>query len=265
MSFHILVCAKLVADPEVPPSSMEVNVEEKRVIVRGASPVISPFDESALEAAIRIKETHEAKITLLTAGRNLSKAVILKAMATGVDEAIIAEDNALDPALLDSWSTARILAELAKQAGSFDLILTGRQAADTNAGQVGTGLSCFLNIPAVTVAQKIEMADHKVIVERVLPNGFEVVEAFTPALVTVGGELGELRLPNVKSMKAAKQLPQKIFSLNDLQIDVFEQATVETTELAPPSRERDCVLVEGETQEEAGKNLAQKLREEKII
>jgi electron transfer flavoprotein beta subunit len=265
MSVKIIVCTKQVPDPEGPPSSFEINEAERKVTARGIPPVINPFDENALEAAIRIKESSGAEITLLSLGKGLSKAVILKAVAVGADASLLVDEDSLDAALLDSFATARLLAAAIGKAGPYDLILCGRQAADTNAGMVGLGLAQLLGIPAITLAQKVEIAGDKVVVERVLPDGYEVVEAPLPALVTVSGEVGDLRYPSLQAIKAGKALPQTVLGLADLDMDPSGLGRVQTISLATPSRERRCTLVDGDSPEEAGRKLALLLRQEKVI
>jgi electron transfer flavoprotein beta subunit len=265
MGLSIIVCAKQVPDPEGPPSSFEVNEAERKVTARGIPPVINPFDENALEAAIRIKESVGAEITLLSAGKGISRAVILKAVATGADASLLVEGDAVDAALLDPFATAHLLAAAIAKAGSYDLILCGRQAADTNAGLVGLGLAQLLGIPAITLAQKVEIAGDKVVVERLLPDGYEVVEAPLPALVTVSGEVGDLRYPSLQAIKAAKALPQTVLGPADLDLDLSGLGRIQTVALAAPSRERRCMLVDGDTPQEAGRKLALLLRQEKVV
>ncbi len=265
MGLDIIVCAKQVPDPEGPPSSFEVDEAERRVTPRGIPPVINPFDENALEAAVRVKEAGGARITLLSLGKGISRAVILKAIAAGADASVLLEDDALDASPLDSFATARLLAAAVERMEGCDLILCGRQAADTNAGLVGLGLAQLLGIPAITLAQKVEVSDGRVMVERVLPDGYEVVEADLPVLVTVSGEVGDLRYPSLQAIKAAKALPQTVLTLADLALEPPGEGLVETVALSAPSRERSCAMVEGETPEEAGRNLALLLRRDKVI
>jgi electron transfer flavoprotein beta subunit len=265
MGLNIIVCAKQVPDPEGPPSSFEVNEAERRVTARGIPPVINPFDENALEAAIRIKETTDAEITLLSVGKGLSKAVILKAVAAGADSSLLVEGDALDAALLDSFTTAHLLAGAVAKAGKYDLILCGRQAADTNAGIVGLILAQLLGIPAITLAQKVEVSGDRAVVERVLPDGYEVIEAVLPALVTVSGEVGDLRYPSLQAIKAAKGLTQTVMSEADLDLELSTLGRLETITITAPSRERRCALVDGDTPEESGRKLAQLLRQEKVV
>lgn len=265
MDLHIVVLAKMVPDPEGPPSSFEVNSAERRVVARGIPPVINPFDENALEAAIRIKERAGGTVTLLSLGKNLSRAVILKAVAAGADASVLVEEDSLDQALLDSRSTASLLAAALHTLEPFDLILCGRQASDTNAGVVGLGVAQLLGLPAVTLAQKVEVSDGKVVVERVLSDGYEVVECSLPALVTVSGEVGDLRYPSLQAIRAAKELPQRVVKTQELGVTLPIRTWTQTVSLEPPRRERSCRLVEADSPAEAGEKLALLLREERVI
>ena len=146
MSLRIIVCIKQVLDPEAPSSTFRVDSETKRVIPpKGVPPVLNPFDENALEAALRIKDTQGAQITVISMGRNLAKPIVRKSLAAGADELILLEDDAFED--LDSYSTAYILAVAIKKNGQYDLVLCGREAADTDAGQVGSGIAEILGHP----------------------------------------------------------------------------------------------------------------------
>ena len=154
---NIIVCIKQVPDPEAPASGYKVDSEAKRVIPpKGTPPVINPDDESALEAALRIKEVHESSITVISMGHNLSRAVLGKSLAVGADNLVFLDNDVFGD--LDSYATAFILSTAIKRLEG-DLILTGRLAADPNAGQVGLGIAEFLGIPSVTSAQKVESYD----------------------------------------------------------------------------------------------------------
>ena len=124
---NIIVCAKQIPDPEAPLSDVSVDAEKMEVIV-DAPQVISPFDENALEAAVQIKEDLGGQITVLSLGKKVSDTVLRKSLAAGADKLILLQDDAFDK--LDSYSTATALAAAVKKVGSYDLILTGRQAGD---------------------------------------------------------------------------------------------------------------------------------------
>ena len=265
MALRIIVLVKQVPDPEGPPASFQVDAEHKRIVPRGIPPVINPFDENALEAAIRIKEKQGGEIILLTLGRNISRALILKAVASGADASVVAEDPSFDHAVLDPARSASLLAAAVDKMGGFDLILCGRQASDTNAGQVGLGMAHYLGIPAITLAKSVDVMDGRVVVERVLAEGYEVWEAPLPCLVTVSSEIGDLRYPSLQAIKAAKSLNQILLTRSDLEASLSVSSKVKTLFLSLPSRERNCVVVEAESHQEAGRLLARKLVEDKVI
>jgi electron transfer flavoprotein beta subunit len=260
----IIVCMKQVLDPEAPPSSFKIDPEAKRAIpAKGTPPVLSPFDENALEAALRIKDVQEAKITILSMGRYLAKPVMKKSLAVGADELILLEDDLF--ADLDGYSTAHTLATAIRMIGEYELILCGRQAADSDAGQVGPGIAEILGIPSLTVARKVEIGDGKVQVERVVSDGYELIEVAMPALITVSGEVGELRSATMKEIIEAQKKPVTVWNAQYLGVDPSHLKRTNLLRLFIPVREVRCQAVEGRSPEEVGENLALKLREAKII
>jgi electron transfer flavoprotein beta subunit len=260
---RIIVCMKQVLDPEAPSSAYKVDSEANRVVIKGVPPVLSPFDENALEAALRIKDAHKSRITVVSAGQNLSKAVLMKALAVGVDELFLLEDSAF--AEMDGYDTALVLASAIKKLGNFDLILTGRQAADTNAGVVGLGVAEILGISSVTIARKIEFEGSKVVVERLVSDGYEIVETPLPSLITVSSELGELRYPKMQDLVAARKKPITTWDSQKLGIATSLKKRAKLQRLYIPQKESRCELVGGTEPKEAGANLAIKLREGKIL
>ena len=251
---NIIVCVKVVMDPEAPVSTFKIDAEGQRVIpAQGVPPVLNPYDENCLEAALRIKDKQPSKITVISVGKNLPKAVVKKCLAVGADDLVVLEDKAFEDK--DGYATACLLTAAIKKLGEYDLILTGRMAADTNAGEVGQGLAEFLGIPCVTVARKIEVDDGKAKVERVTADGYEVVETNTPCLVTVSHELGELRSANVKGLMAAQKQPFTTWQAQDLAVELSSEH-YKMLKLYIPKREVECEIVPGETPEEAGENLA---------
>ncbi len=254
---------KQVPDPEAPISGYRLDCDAKRVVPVGIPPVLSPFDENALEAALRLRESHGGKIIVVSVGANLSNAVMRKALAAGADELIMLDDPALSADSIDGFGTAVVLREIIERIDEYDLVLTGRQAADTNAGVVGPCLGGLLEIPVVTFARNITVGEC-VRVERVMPNGHEIVEAALPILITVSAEIGELRSPGLKELKEAKGKPVTKRSLADLGVEPPSRRLV-VRELKPPARERVCCFISGATAAEAGDKLATTLRKEGII
>jgi len=259
---HIVVCIKQVPDPEAPAASFKVNSETKTILADGVPPVMNPYDESALEVALRIKETQpDVRITVVSFGPKLAKAVLLKALAVGADELYMIEDQSVDA---DGHVTARILSSVLEKIG-FDLVLAGRQASDSNSGVVGLALAEMLSVPAVSWARKIGSdADHLVI-ERVIPDGFEVLRGPMPALVTISHEAGELRSPKLPDMRKARQKPIHRMSVADFETDRTPERLIDCIRLEPPQRERSCRFIEGDSPAEAGISLGKILIEEGIL
>jgi len=256
---------KIVLDPEAPASMFKVDSEARKVLpMKGNPPVLNPFDENALEAALKIKEAVKGSaITVLTMGKALPRPIARKSLATGADDLVVLEDDSFDD--LDSHAAASVLAAAIKKMGAFDLILCGREAADTDAGQVGSGIAEMLGLPSITLAGKIEAADKKLKVERVQPDGFEVLEVTLPALVTVSSEAGTLSTAALAGIMAAQKKPMKVWNALELGVKTAELRRTATKQLYQPVREGKCEIIKGATPEEAAVNLAVKLKENKLI
>ena len=120
----------------------------------------------------------------------------------------------------DTWATSYTLAGAIKKIGSFDLIICGKQASDGDTAQVGPGISTHLNIPQVTYVKKVEeVKDNLIRVERMMEEGFEIIESPLPALLTVVKEINVPRLPSLKGMMKAKSAKITIWSQKDLNLD----------------------------------------------
>jgi electron transfer flavoprotein beta subunit len=260
---NIAVCMKVVIDPETPFSAFRIDKKNRRPVPpSGVPPVFGPFDENALESALRIKDRHECKVTILSLGKTLPKAVLQRAMAAGADEAIAIEDPRFEN--LDPFSTAGILAGAIRKAGKCDLVFAGRQAADWDAGLVWAGIAEFLDVPCITVAQKAEVQNGKVVVERCVSDGIEILESELPVLVTFSSEAGVLRNITLPALIKAKRQEILRWSASDVG---FEQMNpVELKELSMPTLGViDQYMVQGENFQEKGRNLARKLMEDGVL
>jgi electron transfer flavoprotein beta subunit len=265
---NMIVCCKQVVDPEAPPASFRVDASANKVIPpQGIPPVISPFDENALEAALKIKDAQGGKITVISLGNNLLRDVVKKPLSMGADELVLLEDEAYDEG--DAWSVAYSIASAIKKIGEYDLIFCGRQAADWDNGQVGSGIAEILGLPSVTLAKKVEPEDGKAKVERVTADGYDVIEVSLPAVITVSNELGEARYPTIKGIMAAKKKEPVVWKPADLEVDAGQIGAsgrrTKLLKLFQPVREGECEIIEGETPEETAEKLATKLREVKVL
>jgi electron transfer flavoprotein beta subunit len=264
---NIFVCVKQVIDPEAPPASFKIDATGTKAEMKGVPPVIDPFGEYAVEAALQIKEAKGGKITVFSLGVNLLREVVKKPLAMGADELILLDDPAYDGS--DSYSTASALAAAIKKKGSFDIILCGREASDTNAGQTGPAIAEILGIPCVTLARKIEAGEVKLRIEQVNSSGYSVVETTTPVLITVSNEMQQPRYPTIKGIMAAKKIEPVIWKPADIGLDAAKAGVTgrrtKVRKLFQPVSEGKCDFATGETPEEMAANLANKLREAKVI
>ena len=266
MPVNMIVCCKQVPDPEAPPAVFKV-VNNKMTLPPDVKPVIGQYEEFALEAALKIRDSMGGKITALSLGNNFVRDVIKKALAVGSDELILLEDSAFEDS--DSWATANALAMAVKKIGEYDIIFCGRQSSDWDTGQVGLGVAEILGIPAVTLARKIEVVDGKAKVERVIPDGYQVVEVTLPALIVVTSGIGELRYATLKGIMAAAKKQPVVWNPADIELEPSQIGAAgrrnKLEKLFQPVKEAKCEIIEGDTPAEAGANLAVRLREAKLL
>jgi len=259
---NTIVCVKQVLDPEIPPAKFKIDPEAKQVIPPpGVPPVISVFDERAVEAACRLKDKHKGKITVISMGSEKAADVIKHAISMGADDGFVLQDAAF--ANLDSFGTAYVLGKAIQKIGAYDLVLCGRQAADWGAGEVGSILAEILGLPVVTLASDIQAVDKMLVAKRVVSDGFEVVQAPMPCLVTVTSEIGLPRLPGGVGLMMARKKQIPVWKAQDIGAEPSEldkaNAHTEVTGLSVPARKTECEIITGATPAEAAANLALKL------
>jgi electron transfer flavoprotein beta subunit len=264
---RIAVLVKQVPNPDALGAVMRVDEAARTVALPPGHPlVVSPFDEQALEAALRIRDQlgAEVRITAITLGPESARAAIRHALSLGADDAVHLLDPAFDDA--DGHVAAHALAAAIRQLGSIDLVLAGRQAADWDAGIVALGVAELLDLPSISFACALEANDGSIRVERVLQDGFETFEAALPALVTVSNELGEVRKPNLRETMRAARKPVATWTATEIGLD--EALLAPRRRLARlylPQKQVRCELIEGATAAERGARLAQRLHAERMV
>ncbi|UCC41637.1 MAG: electron transfer flavoprotein subunit beta/FixA family protein [Candidatus Aminicenantes bacterium] len=264
----IIVCVKQVPDPEIPPAKFKLDTESKRVVPpEGIPSVINPYDEQAVELALRLKEKHGGKITILSIGEVSAKSIVKHALSMGADEGILLTDTAFEGS--DSFSIAYILSQAIKKVGHCDLILCGRQSADWDEGLVGPLVAENLGFPLITLAEEVEFSDGELRVKRVSLDGYQVFSVRLPSVITVSHEVGQPRLPSGWGIISASQKDIPVWNASDINADSSRIGTDavrrKLIRLFIPVRERKCTIIEGETPAEASAELAEKLREKGVI
>ena len=209
----IIVCIKQVPDT----AEVRINPETGTLIREGIPSIINPYDMHALEAGLQIKEKERGRVTVLTMGPPQAEAALREAIAMGVDEAVLLTDRAF--AGSDTWATSYTLSKAIKKLGA-DMIVCGKQAIDGDTAQVGPEIAAFLNIPHVSYVRRIEeITGNSIRVQRLMDEGYDIVESSLPVLLTVVKELNTPRLPSLKGKMAAKKAQIKKWGVADIQAD----------------------------------------------
>ncbi|MBA2903390.1 electron transfer flavoprotein subunit beta/FixA family protein, partial [Clostridium beijerinckii] len=187
---NIVVCVKQVPDT----TAVKIDPKTGTLIRDGVPSIMNPEDKHALEGALQLKEKVGGKVTVISMGLPMAKAVLREALCMGADEAVLLTDRALGGA--DTLATSKALAGVIAKL-DYDLVFAGRQAIDGDTAQVGPEIAEHLNIPQVTYVQDVKVEGNTLIVNRALEDGHQVVEVKTPCLLTAIEELNETRYMNV--------------------------------------------------------------------
>ncbi|MCK9582238.1 MAG: electron transfer flavoprotein subunit beta/FixA family protein [Endomicrobiales bacterium] len=197
---HFIVCIKQVPNT----TNVQLDPTTNTLKREGVESIINPFDEYAIEEAVRLKERTGGKTTVITMGPPQAENILREALARGIDNAILVSDRAFAGA--DTWATAYTLATAIKKIGDYSLILTGKQATDGDTAQVGPGVAEMLDIPHVAYVRKIEeITTNTIRVERMMEDGYDIIEMPLPSLISVVKEINKPRLPSLKGMMASKK------------------------------------------------------------
>jgi electron transfer flavoprotein beta subunit len=260
---NIVVLVKQV--PEI--ALIKVNESENKVELPSGPGVVNPFDEYAVEEALRIKESNGGKVMVMSVGSDRAESALRNCLALGVDEAYLLADDAFEGS--DPQATAKILAAGLKKLGDYNLVLAGKQAVDDDAAQVPAAVAAHLDLPQALFVKKFDAIDESsATVQRATEDGYDVVKLGLPAVVSVVKEINEPRLPSLKGKMAAKKKPITKWTAGDLEIDasgVGASSGTRVAKVSPPPPRPSGEMIEGETPEEIADKLFEKLREKQIL
>ena len=195
----LTVCINHVPDTA---AKITIAADGKNIDKTGITFVLNPYDEIAIEECLRLKEKNGGEVIAISLGGDAHKETLRKAMAMGVDKAVLLKDDSPR----DSFSVARALADYLKEI-SPDVIFFGKQSVDSDDAAVGTMVAEMLGLPSVSVAVKLEITNGTAIAEREIEGGKEKVQAALPAVFTAQKGLNEPRYPSLKGIMAAKSKP----------------------------------------------------------
>ncbi len=210
---QVVVCIKQVPDT----ANVRIDPVTHTLIREGVPAVVNPFDLYAIEEGLRVREKTGGKVTVLTMGPRQAEAALREALSMGVDQAVLLSDRAF--AGSDTWATSFVLAAAIRKVGAVDLVICGKQASDGDTGQVGPGLAAHLDFPQITYVRKIEALESgRLVAQRLLETGYEVIEASLPCVITVVKEINEPRLPSLKGKLAARQATIPVWTAADVDL-----------------------------------------------
>jgi len=245
----IAVCVKQTFDTEA-----KIVLKDGKISGDGINLIINPYDEVAVEEAIRIKEKQGGEVIAVCAGGDRAPEAIRQALAMGADRGVFVKVEDPD---IDEYARAVILAEVLKEQEA-DLILCGHVAADDGSSQVPTRVAEILGLPHANVVTKLELADGKGVCTREVDGGMEVMEVALPAIVTCQVSLNEPRYPSMKGIMQAKKKP-----IANVDAPAVE-SKAKIVELGLPAAKEAGKIIEGEPEDTGAQLAAWLLNEVKV-
>jgi electron transfer flavoprotein alpha/beta subunit len=253
----IVVCIKQVPDT----AEVRINPDTGTLVREGVPSIINPFDMHAVEAALHIRERAGGNVTVITMGPPQAESALREAISLGADEALLLSDKAF--AGSDTWATSFALSKAIEKIGA-DIIICGKQAIDGDTAQVGPETAEFLNIPHISYVRKIEDVNESSIrVQRMMDEGYDVVEAQLPVLLTVVKELNDPRLPSLKGKMSAKKAVIQKWGASDIVADEndlgLKGSPTQVKNIFTPEARTGRKMIEGAPEEQVAA-LLQELR-----
>jgi electron transfer flavoprotein beta subunit len=257
----IVVCVKQVPDTE---TRVKVAPDGKGIVETEVSWIVSPYDELAIEEALRLKEAKGGEVVLVSLGPDRVQTALRTGLAMGADSALHIKDPGLDGA--DPLATARALAAAIRTVAPFDLVLTGQQGVGGDNSQTPGLLAELLDLPQVTVVVKLEVQEGKAVAEREIEGGREVWETSLPAVISTQKGLNEPRYASLKGIMAAKKKPVRSLDAAALGLDAAALAArTEVVSMELPAPRGGVRLLEGDAAAQAAGLLRLLHEEAKVI
>jgi electron transfer flavoprotein beta subunit len=255
---NIFVFVKRVPDTE---SKIRINHETNSIDEEGLNFVLNPYDEYAMEEALRIREAKGGKVTALSLGSGETTIVLKKCLAMGADEAVLIKEDT--PELYDGLRTAKIIAHAMKTKFSdYNLLLFGKQSVGGDNAQVPVMVAAFLGLPQANVVTKLEIEGNMAIAHREIEGASEKVNAPLPAVITAQKGLNEPRYETLKGIMMAKRKEIPVLTLQDIGLD--ENTLISQLELvkleSPPTRQAGTIIED--EPETAARRMVEFLRNE---
>ena len=257
---NVLVCVKQIPDPNAPG---KLDPQTKRLVREGVDLVLDPGDEHGVEAGLQVVEKDGGEVTIISMGPPKALDAIRRALAMGAHRGILITDPGLENS--DAISTARAIAAAIKSQ-KYELVICGTESTDGSSGAVPAQLAELLGLPLLSFAKRLEIGDGKAVIDRQTDDGYDVVEAPLPAVVTVTGGINEARYPALRGIMQAKNKEVKQVGLKDLGLEGQagrDALTQEVIEAAPAEARKAGEVIDDKG--EGAKRVAEFLKELKVI
>ncbi|MFC2033913.1 electron transfer flavoprotein subunit beta/FixA family protein [Chloroflexota bacterium] len=260
---NIIVCLKQVPGT----TKVNINSQTNTLIRQGIKNIINPFDSYALEEGIRIKEKLGGKVTTVSMGPPQAEEMLREAISNGADKAILLSDK--DFAGADTLATAYTLSKAIKKIDEYDLIICGRQTIDGDTGQVGPELAEMLEIPFIAYVSQIEeISNNHIRVQRMIEDGYEIIETPLPAVITVVKEINIPRLPSLRGMTKAKSAVIPIWTAKEIDAEEnlvgLSGSATWVINIFFPQREQQGEMLQGNAENQVT-DLIEKLKKSKLV
>jgi electron transfer flavoprotein beta subunit len=254
---EIVVLLKQVPATE---SLITIAGDGRSIHTDGVKWIISPYDEFAVEEALKIKEKHGGTVVILSVGTDKTVEAIRTALAMGADKGVLIKDPAA--AGCDGLGTARILASALKTM-PHDVIIAGQRAVDDDNYLVGPAVAQLLNIPHISLVVKEEIAGGKITCHRTIEGGTVVLEAELPVLFTTQRGLNEPRYASLPGIMKAKKKPVETKTLADIGLNAASVAPkTQIVKMTPPPQRKGGRIIEGDSAQARAAALVKALHEE---
>ena len=259
---HALVFIK-----QVPQQNSVKITPDKQIDASGIEPIISLFDEYAIEEALLQVEQHGGKVTVATIGGEDDKESLRKALAMGADEALLVSDPAFET--LGALGAAKVGAALVQQIGDVDIIFCGKQSTDEETAIFGPALARYLGVPVLSYVFKVHKVDagaRRVVVDRALERVVETVESTLPAVLTTVKDLNQPRYPSLLKIRRASKAEIPVYGASDLGLnpEELQSRVVYLDRVPPPPRPRGAII-DGSSAQEKARNLVDRLVDAQVI
>jgi electron transfer flavoprotein beta subunit len=263
---YFVVCVKMVPDT----TQVKIDPVTNTLIREGVPFITNPFDTHAVEEALRLKEKYGGRITALSMGPPSAEVILRKALALGVDDAVLLSDRAFGGAdtLATSSVLAAAIAKLAEQQ-PVDIVLCGKQTIDGDTAQVGPGIACRLKYSQLTLVDRVvEIHKEKkiIVVRRALEDRYEVIESKLPALITVVRECNIPRYPTVPGRLEAAEVKLTVWNNDVLKLNKetlgLNGSPTQVRRIFAPQRDKGEIIEgEGDKKEQAVETVFNKLKD----